>query len=222
MCGRFAFYSPAEAAAALFGADACSGFDPSYNLAPTQSIPVVRNAEQGRELVALRWGLVPFWAKDLSIGNRMINARAETVAEKPSFRNAYRKRRCLVLADGFYEWHKEGEQKTPYFICAKDGKPMGFAGLWEDWTDKETGESVQTATIVTTAANDFMAPLHQRMPVIFTPDNGDRWLNMDDNLLNEFPSFQPALKAWPVSRRVNNPRNNDQSLIDPTGETLAG
>jgi putative SOS response-associated peptidase YedK len=222
MCGRFAFYSPAEAAAALFGAETRTEFDASYNLAPTQSIPVVRVAEQGRELVALRWGLVPFWAKDLSIGNRMINARAETVAEKPSFRNAYRKRRCVVLADGFYEWRKEVDQKTPYFISASDGKPMGFAGLWEEWTDKETGESVQTATIVTTAANEFMKPLHQRMPVIVTPDDGGRWLEMDDTLLDDYPALTPPLKAWPVSRRVNNPRNNDESLVDAVGEAFAG
>jgi len=222
MCGRFAFYSPAEAAAALFGAETRSEFDASYNLAPTQPIPVVRPAEHGRELVALRWGLVPFWAKDLSIGNRMINARAETVAEKPSFRNAYRKRRCLVLADGFHEWRKEADQKTPYFISADDGQPIGFAGLWEDWTDKESGESVQTATIVTTAANAFMQPLHQRMPVILTPEDGGRWLEMDDTLLDDCAARTPPLKAWPVSRRVNNPRNNDGGLIDAAGETLAG
>ena len=222
MCGRFAFYSPAEAAAALFGADSWTELSASYNVAPTQSIPVVRESEAGRELVALRWGLVPFWAKDLSIGNKMINARGETVAEKPSFRNAYRKRRCLVLADGFYEWRKEADAKTPYYISADDGNTMGFAGLWEDWTDKETGESVQTATIVTTAANPFMEPLHKRMPVILTPEDGSRWLAMDDTILDNYPELAPPLKAWPVSRRVNNPRNNDDDLISATGETLAG
>lgn len=222
MCGRFAFYSPAEAAAALFGADSWTEISASYNLAPTQDIPVIREGEGGRELVALRWGLVPFWAKDPSIGNRMINARGETVAEKPSFRNAYRKRRCLVLADGFYEWRKEADGKTPYFISAGDGQPMGFAGLWEQWTDKETGEYLETATIVTTAANAFMEALHLRMPVILSPDDASRWLEMDSSILDEYPSLAPSLKAWPVSRQVNNPRNNDDSLIVSAGETLAG
>lgn len=222
MCGRFAFYSPAEAAAQLFGADSWTEFRASYNVAPTQAIPVVREAEEGRELVALRWGLVPFWAKDLSIGNRMINARAETVAEKPSFRNAFRKRRCMVLADGFYEWRREGDQKTPYYISADDDRTMGFAGLWEDWTDKETGESVQTATIVTTEANTFMETLHKRMPVILSPEDASRWLATDESVLADYPSIAPALKAWPVSLRVNSPRNNDGSLIEATGETVTG
>ncbi|HEY5761680.1 MAG TPA: SOS response-associated peptidase, partial [Rhodocyclaceae bacterium] len=122
MCGRFAFYSPSEAVARLFGASGARQLKPRYNIAPTQYVAAIRNAgDDGRDLVELRWGLVPFWAKDPSIGNRMINARAETVAEKPSFRNAYRKRRCLVLADGFYEWHREGEVKVPYFISLASG-----------------------------------------------------------------------------------------------------
>ena len=220
MCGRFAFYSPAEAAAALFGAEDWTDFAASYNVAPTQDIPVVREGEERRELVALRWGLVPFWVKGPSIGNRMINARSETIAEKPSFRNAFRKRRCLVIADGFYEWRKEGQQKTPYLISLQDGGPMGFAGLWEQWTDKETGEYLETATIVTTAANEFMQPLHQRMPVILAPDAASRWLAMDDSILGDNPS--PKLKAWPVSRRVNNPRNNDEDLLLADGDTVSG
>ena len=152
MCGRFAFYSPAEATAALFGATTTSELKPRYNIAPTQDIAAIRNdQEQSPELVSLRWGLVPFWAKDPSIGNRMINARAETVAEKPSFRAAYKNRRCLILADGFYEWRKENDGKTPYFISLASGDPFAFAGLWENWTDKESGESLQTAAIITTA-----------------------------------------------------------------------
>jgi putative SOS response-associated peptidase YedK len=156
MCGRFAFYSPSEATAALFGATSSVEAEPRYNIAPTQFIAAVRQDEQDKpELVMLRWGLVPFWAKDPSIGNRMINARAETVAEKPSFRNAYKKRRCLVLADGFYEWRKEGDTKTPYFISLADGSPFAFAGLWENWNSKESDESLQTTAIITTAASDF-------------------------------------------------------------------
>ena len=222
MCGRFAFYSPAEAAAALFGVDDEVHIEASYNVAPTQQIAAIRvtGPGDGREMVALRWGLVPFWAKDPAIGNRMINARAETLAEKPSFRNAYRKRRCLVLADGFYEWRKLGDTKTPYFISLEDGSPMAFAGLWEDWTDKETGESLQTGTIVTTAASPFMEQLHQRMPVVLRPDLASRWLAMDETLLYDYASLAPALRAWPVSRRVNRPTNNDATLIEAEGDTL--
>lgn len=222
MCGRFAFYSPAEAAAALFGVDDEVDIEASYNVAPTQQIAAIRvtGSGDGREMVALRWGLVPFWAKDPAIGNRMINARAETLAEKPSFRNAYRKRRCLVLADGFYEWRKLGDTKTPYFISLEDGSPMAFAGLWEDWTDKETGESLQTGTIVTTAASPFMEQLHQRMPVVLRPDLASRWLATDETLLDDYASLAPALRAWPVSRRVNRPTNNDATLIEAEGDTL--
>ena len=173
MCGRFAFYSPSEATAALFGASATAEVVARYNIAPTQFIAAVRNDEQDTpELAMLRWGLVPFWAKDPSIGNRMINARAETVAEKPSFRSAYKKRRCLILADGFYEWRKEGDGKTPYFISLADGSPFAFAGLWENWSSKESDESLQTTAIITTAASDFMAQLHQRMPVVMQPETG--------------------------------------------------
>ena len=143
MCGRFAFYSPSEATAALFGVETSTPVEPRYNIAPTQFIAGIRHDDNAQsELVMLRWGLVPFWAKDPSIGNRMINARAETVAEKPSFRNAYRKRRCLILADGFYEWRKEGDRKTPYLISLADGAPFAFAGLWEHWQSKETEEVI--------------------------------------------------------------------------------
>ena len=131
MCGRFAFYSPAEAAAALFGVDAAPELKPRYNIAPTQDIAAIRNGKEGgREFALLRWGLVPFWAKDPSIGNRMINARAETVAEKPSYRNAYKHRRCVVLADGFYEWQRGGDVKVPYFISLASGEPFGLAAIW--------------------------------------------------------------------------------------------
>ena len=160
MCGRFAFYSPSEATAALFGVSGSFAVEPRYNIAPTQLIAAIRNSEEsGRELTMLRWGLIPSWAKDPSIGNRMINARAETVAEKPSFRAAYRRRRCLVLADGFYEWKKEGDTKTPYFISLASGAPFAFAGLWENWQSKETDESLQSTTVITTVANEFMATL---------------------------------------------------------------
>ena len=221
MCGRFAFYSPAEAVAGLFGAGGASQLKPRYNIAPTQYVAAIRNAEgDGRELVELRWGLVPFWAKDPSIGNRMINARAETVAEKPSFRNAYRKRRCLVLADGFYEWHREGDVKLPYFISLASGEPFAFAGLWESWESRESDESLQTATIVTTAADEYLSRLHHRMPVVLEPDRAGRWLAGDMDLLEEVTARPSRFQAWPVDRRVNNARNESPDLIEPAGKLL--
>jgi putative SOS response-associated peptidase YedK len=214
MCGRFAFYSPSEATAALFGASGSVPVEARYNIAPTQYIAAIRNTDDDtRELTMLRWGLVPFWAKDPSIGNRMINARAETVAEKPAFRAAYRHRRCIVLADGFYEWHKEGSVKTPYFISAADGNPFAFAALWESWNDKESGESMQTATILTAEANEFMASLHHRMPVVLVPETADPWLAGDDDAIDYALERVPGLRAWPVDRRVNNARNEGEDLI---------
>ena len=221
MCGRFAFYSPTEAAAALFGVEGSVDVQPRYNIAPTQYVTAIRNgADEQRELVKLRWGLVPFWAKDPSIGNRMINARAETVAEKPSYRNAYKHRRCLVLADGFYEWRRQGDVKTPYYISLASGEPFALAGLWEDWTDKETGESLQTTTLITTDANDFMAPLHHRMPVILEAATATEWLAGSRDLLDDVAAITPPLQAWPVDRRVNNARNEGDDLVRPAGDVL--
>ncbi len=220
MCGRFAFYSPTEATAALFGVTSDVEVEARYNIAPTQYIAAIRPAkDEGREFAMLRWGLVPFWAKDPSIGNRMINARAETVAEKPAYRAAYKKRRCLIPADGFYEWHREGDVKIPYFISAADGAPMAFAGLWERWKSKEGDEQIDSATIVTTAANEFISSLHDRMPVILTPQDADRWLGGDDGLLDDASMLAPPLRAWPVDRKVNNARNEGAELIDAAGET---
>lgn len=223
MCGRFAFYSPAEATAALFGVSNPPEVKPRYNIAPTQLIAAVRvSADDSRELALLRWGLVPFWAKDPSIGNRMINARAETVAEKPSFRAAYRKRRCLILGDGFYEWRKEADGKTPYYISLASGEPFAFAGLWEDWHAKDSDDTLQTAAIITTAANEFMSQLHQRMPVVLQQDAADRWLDGDDQLLSEVGKSGLEFRAWPVDRRVNNARNEGEDLVGAAGETLSG
>ena len=221
MCGRFAFYSAAEAAAALFGSETDLELAAQYNLAPTDRIPAIWVSGAGeRRLGELRWGLVPSWAKDPTIGNRMINARAETVAEKPAFRAAYQKRRCLIIADGFYEWRKVGSGKTPYFIVQESSEPLAFAGLWEDWTDKETGECLQTATIVTTAANAFMRALHQRMPVIVPPSLAGEWLGGSRDMLEEPAAFAPKLLAWPVSREVSNSRNEGAGLIEPVGDRL--
>ena len=214
MCGRFAFYSPSEATAALFGASGALPVEARYNIAPTQYVAAIRNGEDNTpELAMLRWGLVPFWAKDPSIGNRMINARAETVAETPAFRAAYRHRRCLVLADGFYEWHREGGVKTPYYISSADGQPFAFAALWENWNSKETDESIQSTTLITTEANDFMASMHHRMPVVLTPESAQRWLAGGDDALGYALEHVPELRAWAVDRRVNNARNEGEDLI---------
>ncbi len=221
MCGRFAFYSPSEATAALFGVDGNIAVEPRYNIAPTQYVAAVREDEDlNRELVMLRWGLVPFWAKDPTIGNRMINARAETVAEKPSYRAAFRHRRCLVLADGFYEWRKQGAAKAPYFISLASGEPFGLAALWENWTDKDSGESMQTTTLITTTANDFMAALHHRMPVILQADTADVWLSGRGDFLEQALALAPTLQAWPVDRRVNNARNDGAELITAAGDIV--
>ncbi len=218
MCGRFAFYSPSEAVAALFGVSASPVVKPRYNIAPTQFIASIRrNDEQLNELTMLRWGLIPHWAKDPAIGNRMINARAETVAEKPSFRTAYRRRRCLILADGFYEWRKEGDGKTPYFISLANGHPFAFAGLWEQWQSKETEEVLQTTTIVTTSANEFLSQVHHRMPIVLEPENATRWLDGDMRLLDEVTASSPPFQAWPVQTTVNNARNEAPELIEPAG-----
>lgn len=222
MCGRFAFYSPAEATAALFGAATSASLEPRYNIAPTQDVAAIRtsDADSEREFVLLRWGLIPFWAKDPSIGNRMINARAETVAEKPAFRAAYRHRRCIVLADGFYEWHREGSVKIPYYISLASGAPFAFAGLWENWQDRESATSLQTATLITTSANDYLASLHHRMPVILESDRAERWLAGDETLLETATTDSPPLSAWPVDRRVNNARNEGEDLIAPSGDIV--
>lgn len=222
MCGRFAFYSPAEATAALFGARAAAELKPRFNVAPTQDVAAIRHNEAGEtQLTTLRWGLVPFWAKDPAIGNRMINARAETVAEKPSFRAAYRKRRCLVLADGFYEWHTHDSQKVPYFISLKSGKPFAFAGLWERWDDKETGEKLETTAIITTAANEFMSELHDRMPVVLEAGQTDAWLAGKADALADAIARTPPFRAWSVDRKVNNARNEGSDLIEPAGEVIS-
>ena len=222
MCGRFAFYSPSEAAAALFGVNGSTVVEPRYNIAPTQYIAAIRDGDNNeRELVMLRWGLVPFWAKDPSVGNRMINARAETVAEKPSFRAAYSRRRCIVLADGFYEWRRDADAKTPYFISLASGKPFALAGLWENWLDKKSDDSIQSATLITTEANDFMHPLHHRMPMILGVDAANNWLGGDKTMLETAAANSPPLRAWPVDRRVNNARNQGAELIEPNGDTLS-
>jgi len=196
MCGRFAFYSPSEATAALFGVDGALAVEPGYNIAPTRNVASIReNQERQRELVLLRWGLVPFWAKDPAIGNRMINARAETVAEKPSFRAAFKHRRCLVLADGYYEWHRDGDIKTPYYISLPSGQPLAFAALWETWNDRESGETLQTTALITMAANSFLEPIHDRMPLVLQAEGADIWMSGASDAPGEAAARMPPLRA---------------------------
>jgi putative SOS response-associated peptidase YedK len=224
VCGRFCFFSPAEAVARLFGVDSAVDYPPRYNIAPTQDAPAVRATEGGREFVALRWGLVPFWARDAKIGNRMINARGETVAGKPAFRDAFRRRRCLVLADGFYEWQKTTAGKQPWLIAQASGEPFAMAGLWEVWRGTKDGgaegeaEPLETCTIITTGANAMMRRLHDRMPVILDADGAAAWLDpatgRDALQAMLVPAPDGVLQAVPVSRRVNSPANDDPALIE--------
>ena len=217
MCGRYAFYSPHEAVLEYFGV-AAPPIEARYNIAPTQYVATLRGNETGQRSIAmLRWGLVPFWAKDLSIGNRMINARAETLDSKPAFKRALRKRRCLILANGFYEWKREANGKTPYFISLRDQRPFAMAGLWERWR-RDDADPVESCTIVTTEPNDLVATLHNRMPVILDSGHQDGWLDQDNadparlkTLLGSYPSGE--MIAWPVSRTVNNPRNEGEELL---------
>jgi len=219
MCGRYLLISPVEAMRRLFDVGGFLNLPPRYNIAPTQEAPVVRlERDGGRELVPLRWGLIPSWVKDPSIGNRLINARGDTVADKPAFRTAFRQRRCLVPADGFYEWQARPGGKQPYRIGLADDGLFAFAGLWEWWKSRE-GESLETYTIITTDANDLLRPIHGRMPVIIDEGDHARWLDPKTapaaakELLNPFPSER--MRAVPVSRRVNNVRNDDPDCIAP-------
>jgi putative SOS response-associated peptidase YedK len=222
MCGRFAFYSPHEAVIRLFGVAAAPEIEPRWNIAPTQFVATVREAGGPREVAMLYWGLVPSWAKEKAIGARMINARAETLAEKPSFRSAFRRRRCLVLADGYYEWQRSGAVKQPYFIAFEDGLPFGMAGLWEKWRDPASGEPLESCCIVTTSPAPSVAHLHDRMPVIVPPDAYAEWLDPRNDATEDLarllvPSAAPGLGARPVSRRVNDARNQGADLVLPLG-----
>lgn len=197
-----------------------------YNVAPTQSVPILRLEDGHRRLAMVRWGLVPFWAKDIKIGYKMINARAETVHEKPAFRTAFKKRRCLIPADGFYEWQMQPDgSKQPYRITMADGKPFSFAGLWETWKDKASGEMVESCTIIVTRANELVGKIHDRMPVILAPINHDPWLYAEENLEQLRVLFDPfpasAMTAYPVSKAVGNVKTDEAKLIELTGPELS-
>ncbi|MDP9474197.1 MAG: SOS response-associated peptidase [Actinomycetota bacterium] len=220
MCGRYTLKTPIDVLAEHFGLrEHPPSLTPSYNIAPTQHVAaVVEEDGGGRRLETFRWGLVPSWAKDPSIGNKMINARAETVAEKPSFRSAFKRRRCLIVADGFYEWQKTDGGKQPHYFRMEDSSPFAFAGLWETWSGY--GEEIRSCAIVTTDANDLMREIHHRMPVILPAENHAAWLDpgFEDkeallDLLRPYPSDR--MEAYPVSRRVNRPANNEPGVVEP-------
>jgi len=193
---------------------------PRYNVAPTQPIATVLVVTGDRKLRLMRWGLVPSWAKDLSIGSRMIYARAETIAEKPSFRTAFRERRCLIMADGFYEWARKGKTRQPFHIANRDKSPFGFAGLWERWNPPQGGDPVESCTIITTSANTVVGELHDRMPVVLEPRDYDLWLDPSIHepdrllpLLRQYPAEK--MESYPVNTLVNSPTNESASCLEP-------
>lgn len=224
MCGRFTLRTNAASLVEHFGGELLFELPPRYNIAPTQPVATVRiRPDDGRRYWHMvRWGLIPSWAKEESIGNRMINARAESVTEKPAFRTAWRRRRCLVPADGYYEWQKAGKSKQPFYIRLRDDSPFAMAGLWDRWLNPATGQPVESCTIITTAANDLTRPIHDRMPVILNVVDYDRWLDLESpdpdrlcQLLRPFDSL--AMRADPVSKLVNSPRNDEPQCIQIAG-----
>ena len=222
MCGRFSLGATIRIGQ-VFDLPNWPEIPPRYNIAPSQEVSaVIQNRETGaREFRPFRWGLVPSWAKDPAIGNRMINARSETAATKPAFRKPLRERRCLILADGFYEWKREGTRKQPHYIKLRDGAPFAFAGLWDHWAPAD-GDPVETCTILTTTPNEVLQPIHDRMPVILPSSAYNVWLDpaMRDveplqAVLTPYPAEE--MTAYPVNTRVNNPANDTADCIAPLG-----
>ena len=221
MCGRYSLTADISQLARRFEFDDdWLSSEATYNIAPTQQVLIVREGgeDAGRRATYMRWGLIPSWAKDLSIGNRMINARAETVAERPAFRTALRRRRCLVLADGYYEWRRDGRSRTPFRVTLASGEPFAFAGLWETWQDP-AGQTVPSCTIITTAANEILSPIHDRMPVILPRESETLWLDhdvQDTALLAGVLAPYPAegMDTYQVSSLVNSTANNCPELAE--------
>jgi putative SOS response-associated peptidase YedK len=222
MCGRFALYSDSLTLARRFAAETPPELPPRYNVAPSQNIPIIREEGEVRRFALARWGLVPSWAKEMDTGYSTINARAETVASKPAFRSAFRRRRCLIPASGFYEWQVVPGSKTkqPWFIALKNREPLAFAGLWDRWHDPQGGDELESCTIIVTDANDLMKPIHDRMPVILSSQDWATWLATEttdaqtlQNLLKPYPAAD--MTAWPVSLMVNNARHDAAACIEP-------
>jgi putative SOS response-associated peptidase YedK len=224
MCGRITLTITPEEIAELLGVQDLPRLEPRYNIAPTQTAAIIRclPGKSGREVAQLRWGLVPHWATDLSVGSQMINARSESISQKPAFREALKNRRCIVLGDGFYEWQREKRKRQPFLIRMKDHKPFAFAGLWETWTPKNGAppQPCETFTVLTTNSNELIRPLHDRMPVIIAPAHYDLWLDpnvTDSALLN--PLFKPfpadEMECIPVNSFVNDAKNEGARCIAP-------
>lgn len=218
MCGRFAQKAPARKVAEKFKVEGVPPLAERYNVAPTQAVLGIREAAGVREATYFKWGLVPRWAKDSAIGNKLINARAETAAEKPSFREAIERRRCLIPVDGFFEWSRRGDTKRPLYFHMKDGEPFAIAGLWEKWEGE--GGPLETCTLLTTKANELLAPYHDRMPVILRPEDYGVWLDADLvrselllRLLRPYPHKE--ISAYAVSSLVNSPSNEGPRCVEP-------
>lgn len=234
MCGRFTLRTPLQLVLKIFGLEMHDSltWKSRYNLAPTQEVLAIRQAKEGPlEPVKFRWGLIPSWAKDTKLGASMINARSETISEKPAFRTAFKRRRCLVAADGYFEWQTTGKAKQPYYIHMADERPFAFAGLWESWSgpkEEPLSEPMETCTLITTSANATTAPVHDRMPVILPREVWDRWLDPEfegkEQLLALLKPYEgDDLTLRPVSTLVNNPRNDKPEAIEaikPEGESM--
>lgn len=223
MCGRFALFSHLSQIQEAFDVQEIHyELEPSYNISPTQDVAVVVRREGVNSLETMRWGLIPFWAKDLKIGSKMINARVETLSEKPSFKRPLKSQRCLIVADGFYEWSKTDQGKVPMFIQAKSQRPLGLAGLYDIWQSPQ-GQPITSCTIVTTRANDFMQPIHGRMPLILPQPEEAAWLDpATPNIAKWLAALAPypgeEMQAYEVSRLVNSPQNNSIECIQPIAQ----
>ena len=222
MCGRYTLSAPSDLIEDLLELEESIELQPRFNIAPTQEAPVVlrRDSSAVRRLETLRWGLVPFWAKDRSIGDRMINARSETVVEKPAFRASFKRKRCLVIADGFYEWQATGGPKQPFYFRLTSGEPFAMAGLWDQWDKSADGSCLETFTILTTEPNSAVEPVHKRMPVILKRADHDTWLDpeyQDTDRLQELlvPYPHTEMEGIPVSTYVNNPANQGPQCVEP-------
>jgi putative SOS response-associated peptidase YedK len=220
MCGRFSATFSFRDIKVRWNLQGDLSFEPRYNIAPSQTVPVILKGDRGNEVKLMKWGLVPSWASDPSIGNRMINARAETLLEKPSFKRLVSQRRCLIPADGFYEWRREGKRKVPVWIHLKKKEPFTFAGLWDSWRNPDVGDVLNTFTIITTDSNTLVRRIHDRMPVIYDRDMGQRWL--DDSINSAMvlaavtrPWPSEYMEAWDVSTMVNAPENDSAECILP-------
>lgn len=219
MCARYTLSVPPQLVATLFGVVEVPALRPRYNIAPGQPAPVVRLQGGARTLVMLRWGLVPSWAEDPKIGYKLINARSEEADAKPSFRAAFRRRRCLIPADGFYEWKDLGGRKQPYYLRLRSREPFALAGLWERWQG-QSGEEIESFTVLTTEPNPLVAEIHNRMPVILQPEHYTTWLNEEEQDARALkpllgPLDASLMEAYPVDPRVNRPQNDDPHCIEP-------